>query len=127
MSELEEKLNSILSDPEAMAQVMNLAQSLSAQAGGTAPTDATAPPAQDGGSDVSAMLSRAVSSLDPELLRRLLPVLSQLNREESSQTAALLYALRPFLREDRRGKVERAVQLARLIHLAKEFLIAREG
>ena len=126
MSELEEKLNSILSDPEAMAQVMNLAQSLSAQAGGTAPTDAPAPPAQDSGSDVSAMLSRAVSSLDPELLR-LLPVLSQLNREESSQTAALLYALRPFLREDRRGKVERAVQLARLIHLAKEFLIAREG
>ncbi len=127
MSELEEKLNSILSDPEAMAQVMNLAQSLSAQAGGTAPTDAPAPPAPDSGSDVSAMLSRAVSSLDPELLRRLLPVLSQLNREESSQTAALLYALRPFLREDRRGKVERAVQLARLIHLAKEFLIAREG
>lgn len=127
MSELEEKLNSILSDPEAMAQVMNLAQSLSAQTGGTAPTDAPAPPAQDGGSDVSAMLSRAISSLDPELLRRLLPVLSQLNREESSQTAALLYALRPFLREDRRGKVERAVQLARLIHLAKEFLIAREG
>lgn len=127
MSELEEKLNSILSDPEAMAQVMNLAQSLSAQAGGTAQTDAPAPPAQDGGSDVSAMLSHAVSSLDPELLRRLLPVLSQLNREESSQTAALLYALRPFLREDRRGKVERAVQLARLIHLAKEFLIAREG
>lgn len=127
MSELEEKLNSILSDPDAMAQVMSLAQSLSAQTGGDAPTDASAPPAQDGGSDVSAMLSRAVSSLDPELLRRLLPVLSQLNREESSQTAALLYALRPFLREDRRGKVERAVQLARLIHLAKEFLIAREG
>ena len=127
MSELEEKLNSILSDPEAMAQVMNLAQSLSAQAGGAAPTDAPVPPAQDGGSDVSAMLSRAVSSLDPELLRRLLPVLSQLNREESSQTAALLYALRPFLREDRRGKVERAVQLARLIHLAREFLITREG
>lgn len=127
MSELEEKLNSILSDPEAMAQVMNLAQSLSAQTSGTTPSDAPVPPAPDGGSDVSAMLSRAVSSLDPELLRRLLPVLSQLNREESSQTAALLYALRPFLREDRRGKVERAVQLARLIHLAKEFLIAREG
>ena len=131
MSELEEKLNSILSDPDAMAQVMNLAQSLSAQTDGTAPSnapsDAPAPSSSDGGNDVSAMLSRAVSSLDPELLRRLLPVLSQLNREESSQTAALLYALRPFLREDRRGKVERAVQLARLIHLAKEFLIAREG
>lgn len=127
MSELEEKLNSILSDPEAMAQVMSLAQSLSAQTDGTTPSDAPSPPAPDSGSDVSAMLSRAVSSLDPELLRRLLPVLSQLNREESSQTAALLYALRPFLREDRRGKVERAVQLARLIHLAKEFLIAREG
>lgn len=131
MSELEEKLNSILSDPEAMAQVMSLAQSLSAQTGGAAPSEAPSdvpvPPATDGGNDVSALLSRAVSSLDPELLRRLLPVLSQLNREESSQSAALLYALRPFLREDRRGKVERAVQLARLIHLAREFLITREG
>ena len=33
MSEWEEKLNTLLSDPDAMAQVMNMAQNLSQQMG----------------------------------------------------------------------------------------------
>ena len=40
MSEWEEKLNTLLSDPDAMAQVMNIAQNLSqqmGQSGGSAP------------------------------------------------------------------------------------------
>ena len=40
MSEWEEKLNTLLSDPDAMAQVMNMAQNLSqqmGQSGGSAP------------------------------------------------------------------------------------------
>ena len=99
MSELEDKLNSLLSNQDAMAQVMQLAQSLS----------------QSG-----------VGGLDPALLSRLLPVLSQMNRNESSETSALLYALQPFLRDKRRDKVARAAQLAKLIHLAKVFLTTRE-
>ena len=39
----------------------------------------------------------------------------------------LLHALRPFLKPERRDKVERAAQLARLIHLAKTFLLSQEG
>lgn len=62
----------------------------------------------------------------PALLSRLLPVLSQMNRNESSETSALLYALQPFLRDKRRDKVARAAQLAKLIHLAKVFLSTRE-
>lgn len=47
MSEWEEKLNTLLSDPDAMAQVMNIAQNLSqqmGQSGGSAP-----PPPPAGG------------------------------------------------------------------------------
>lgn len=47
MSEWEEKLNTLLSDPDAMAQVMNMAQNLSqqmGQSGGSAPP----PPPADG-------------------------------------------------------------------------------
>ena len=47
MSEWEEKLNTLLSDPDAMAQVMNMAQNLSqqmGQSGGSAP-----PPPPTGG------------------------------------------------------------------------------
>lgn len=118
MSELENKLNTLLADPEAMAQVMNLAQSLQSQLGGDAgaappPTETSAPP--------SAPLGDLLGGIDPALLTRLLPVVQQLNRRESSEAAALLYALRPFLRAERQEKVERAVQLARLFHLAKVF------
>lgn len=131
MSELEDKLNTLLSDPNAMAQVMQLAQSLSSQGGEAetaqpspaAPPQGGAPPPAD---DLSSLLSQLTGGLDPQLLARLLPVLRQMDRPESSETAALLYALRPFLREKRRDKVARAAQLARLIHLARLFLTTRE-
>ena len=57
---------------------------------------------------------------------RLLPVLMQANRSESGQTQAFLTALKPFLREERRAKVDRAAQMAKMIHLAKVFLAAKE-
>ena len=134
MSELEDKLNSLLSDPDAMAQVMQLAQSLSGGAanGGAAapspppPQSVPAGNAASGTGDLNAMLSQLTGGLDPELLSRLLPVVSQMNRPESSETSALLYALQPFLRDKRRDKVARAAQLAKLIHLAKVFLTTRE-
>ena len=137
MSELEDKLNSLLSNQDAMAQVMQLAQSLS-QSGAKAADSGSAaspPPLQSGAAagnampsagDLNAMLSQLTGGLDPALLSRLLPVLSQMNRNESSETSALLYALQPFLRDKRRDKVARVAQLAKLIHLAKVFLTTRE-
>ena len=128
MSEWEDKLNTLLSDPNAMAQVMQMAQSLSQQMGASGSTasssgDPTAaadvPPPQE--------LSSLLGGVDPALIQRLLPLLSQINRIESSETSAFLLALRPFLKPERRDKVERAAQLARLIHLAKLFLLSQEG
>lgn len=128
MSEWEDKLNTLISDPDAMAQVMQMAQSLSQQmgaSGGAASSsgDPTAaaehPPPQE--------LSSLLGGVDPALIQRLLPLLSQMNRTESSETTAFLLALRPFLKPERRDKVERAAQLARVIHLAKLFLLSQEG
>ena len=128
MSEWEDKLNTLISDPDAMAQVMQMAQSLSQQmgaSGGAAsssggPTAAAdVPPPQE--------LSSLLGGIDPALIQRLLPLLSQMNRAESSETTAFLLALRPFLKPERRDKVERAAQLARVIHLAKLFLLSQEG
>ena len=130
MSELEEKLNSLLSNSDAMAQVMQLAQSLSQSSGSADGGSAPPPPppknAAPNADDLNAMLSQLTGGLDPALLSRLLPVVSQMNRPQSSETSALLYALQPFLREKRRDKVARAAQLAKLIHLAKIFLTTRE-
>ena len=140
MSEWEEKLNTLLSDPDAMAQVMNMAQNLSqqmGQSGGSAPPPPptggaagpapSAPPPPPPQGDPMGDLSSLLGGIDPALIQRLLPLLSQMNRAESSETTAFLLALRPFLKPERRDKVERAAQLARLIHLAKLFLLSQEG
>lgn len=128
MGEWEEKLNTLLSDPEAMAQVMEMAQSLSQQLGGSG---GEAPhgdaPRETNGSADTADLASLLSGLDPALLKRLPALLAQLNRPESGETAALLHALRPFLKPERQGKLDRAAQLARLIHLGKAFLLPQEG
>lgn len=119
MADWQEQLNTILSDPEAMTRIASLAQSLSGPPSDKAPPSpsAAAPNPDNGATGPSAL-----DGLDPELLGRVLPLLRQLNRPESGEAAAFLHALRPFLSERRRGKVERAAQLARLIHLGKTFL-----
>ncbi|MDD5912694.1 MAG: hypothetical protein PUC62_00180 [Oscillospiraceae bacterium] len=134
MNEWEEKLNTLLSDPDAMSQVVNMAQALSAQMGGNAPQGegnaAPPPPPQNASPPQSPDAGNPFSplgSIDPELLQRLIPVIKQMNRPESSETSAFLYALRPFLRPSRRDKFDRAVQLARMIHLAKTFFNSQEG
>lgn len=118
MSELEDKLNALLSDPDGMSQVLELAQKLSGQhdAAEAAPAAAAQ---EEPHSPLSALLG---GEADGEALRRLLPLLERSARPESGEAAALLYALRPFLREERRGKVERAVQLARMLSLGRAFL-----
>ena len=111
MSEFEEKLNAFLSNPDAMAQVMNLAQSLNLGGGESqeaAPGGGDAPPPQ-GGVNLSG-LGDLLGGIDPKLLQRLLPL------------AGELYALRPFLKPERRDKVERAARTARLIRVGKKLL-----
>ena len=134
MSEWEEKLNTLLSDPDAMAQVMSMAQNLSQQLGAK-DGDPAAPPGGDAadsgasgpGSSAPPDLSSLLGSLDPAAIRKLTPLLSQLNRPESGETAAFLRAMRPFLKPERQEKIDRAAQLARLIYLAKTFLLSGEG
>lgn len=120
MADWQEQLNTILSDPDAMAQIASIAQSLG---GGASPESGEAPPPPSPNMDAAQLLG----SLDPELLRRLGPLMRELNRPESSEATALLMALRPFLSRKRRDKVERAAQLARLIHLGKTFLTSEGG
>lgn len=76
MEELEQKIQSVLNDPEQMAQIMSMAQSL-----GAVPEQPA--PVSGGG------------------------------REEK-----LLNALKPFVRPDKREKIDRAMQIAQLSKLA---------
>ena len=132
MAEFDDKLNSLLSDPNAMAQIMQLAQSLSGGQEPQAPPSPPPPPRQSPppappppvGGD---LLSSLTGGLDPKLLSRLLPLVQELGGQQDSNARQLLYALRPYLKPDRQEKVERALQLARLFHLGKKFLASWEG
>ena len=72
-------------------------------------------------------MSGLLGGTDPKLMMRLLPLLQELNRDSDSNARQLLTALRPYLRPERQDRVERALQLARLIHLGKQFLSGWEG
>ena len=144
MAEFDEKLNSILSNPDAMSQIMQLAQSLGGggpeaqqppqQPGQPPQQQQSQPPQQQppawgpgsppGGDLLSSLMGGGV---DSGLLARLLPLIQELGGQRDSNARNLLYALRPYLRSDRQEKVERALQLARLFHLGRKFLSKWEG
>lgn len=131
MAEFDEKLNAILGNQEAMAQIMSLARSLSADSPGEN-QNREDPQAQemDGEEererdtqnaqpDLSAMLGQ----LDPALLRTGMEVIRQVQSTED-RNAALLQALRPFLREERRGRLDRAIQIARMTRMIRAAITA---
>ena len=125
MAEFDEKLNSLLSNPDAMAQIMQLAQSLSGpQSTQSAPPPSPPPPS---GENPLSSLSSLASSIDPAMLARLLPLVQELGSQSDTNARQLLSALRPYLKPERQEKMERALQLARLFHLGRKFLAGWEG
>ena len=130
MGDFEEKLNAILSNPDAMAQVASLAQSLGAGAPPSSPAagageqreQAPPPPAAETAAPDLGNLSSLLGQIDPVMIQRLLPLAQELNSPQDHQRRQFLYALRPYLRESRRDKIDRALQIAKMLHLGKQFL-----
>ena len=139
MSELEEKLENILGNPQAMAQIMALAQSLNqsgpaagagdgAQVRTSGPADAgaqptapapTQPPASAG---AEGGLGSLLGGLDPGMLSAAAGLLGQFNGGDDDRRVALLTALRPFVREQRYARLDKAIQIARLSRLIRSGL-----
>ena len=122
VSELDEKRNALLSDPGSMAQIMQLAQQLSGSMGG----DTAQPAAASAAASPPPPPPAPLGGIDPQTIARYLPLLQELTRD-TSQTTQLLYALRPFLKDGKQDKVERAARLARLITIGKRFLTEGGG
>lgn len=91
---MEEKLQQLLNDPDSMAQIMSFAQALGA-------------PQED--------------APDDGLARAMLQLVQQARHSDGKQEA-LLCALKPFLRPERRDKIDRALRIARLSQLAGSAL-----
>ena len=148
MAEFDEKLNALLSNPDSMAQIMRLAQSLSGDTEGGSGQESQKHHQQEHHQQEhhqqehhqqehqhhqeppqssADLLSSLTGGVDPKLLMRLLPLVQELGGQRDSNARALLYALRPYLKPERQEKVERALQLARLFHLGRKFLAGWEG
>lgn len=142
MSELEDKLSAILGDPQAMGQIMSLAQSLSGgksepqgAGAGEGEEAAPAPVGQEGGPagqlpDLSALLGslsgNGESGLDPRLLTVASRVMQEYQRGDDGRVA-LLGALRPYVKEKRYAKLDKAIQIAKLSRLIRVALDVFRG
>lgn len=109
-SEFEERLNSILNDPEQMDKIANMAKSL--MGGGDTPAQSAQTEATGGG--VGALFD----GLDPGMLQRIGSMMSGMSQGGNDNTA-LLEAMKPFLKEKRRAKMERALKLAKMAKVAQ--------
>ncbi len=120
MSEFEDKLQSILGDPDAMGQIMSIARSLTGDAQDAqseAPAE-DAPPAPDAPVPAPSSL---LGDLDPRLVQLGMRLMAEYNSSDDRKTA-LLTALRPFVQEKRYAKVDKAVQIAKLAHVIRVAL-----
>ena len=112
MSEFEEKLESILGNPQAMEQIMTLAQSLG---------DASfSHPGQKEDNPSSLPDGPGTGQPDPRILTGIATLLSQSQTDDDR--VALLQALRPFVKEQRYAKLDKAIQIARLSRLTRMAL-----
>lgn len=171
MAELEEKLNAILGNQEAMSQIVNIAKALTGESGGETQSTAESaapepdyipvepenapslPQAEDSGSSggqpdwgaLAGLLSGlgggggggaanplgalgALGDLDPRLISTAIRLFSEYSATDDKKIS-LLSALRPFLKEERYAKVDKAVQIAKLSRVIRVAfqLFKKEG
>ncbi len=106
MSELEEKLASVMNDPAMMQKIMSLAQSL-----GSSPPQQEAPPKTE---------SAPFPDIDIAMLQKLSGFASQSTIDKNQQT--LLQALSPYISRHRIAKLERAMRAAKMAGFATSLL-----
>ena len=102
MDNLESGLQSILSNPQMMEQIMSLAQTFQAE-------PASSPPPAEG-----------MPELDFATIQKISSLIGKTGID--SQQKALLQALRPYLSSQRIGKLEKAMRAAKLAGIATTFL-----
>ena len=99
-SDFSEKLRSVLSDPDAMAKITAIASNLGKASPDTSSTDAPKT-SEDAQSVPKQEPSLPLTPSDPRL--------------------ALLYSLKPLLREDKRSKIDSLTKALTIASMMKQF------
>ena len=106
MEDLENKLNAIMSDPEMMGRIMNLAQSFN-QSESAQKQDSPGEP-------------QGFPDIDLSMLQKLSGAARQTGIDQNQKS--LLHALTPYLNSRRISKLERAMRAAKVAGMAGSFL-----
>lgn len=114
MPDLQEQLNKILSNPEALRQVQSLGEQLGL--GGNnpppkppEPAPPPPPPQQNG------LQNNMMSGDMLKMFSKIAPLMNTLKNDD--ETTVLLHSLRPFLSPERRDKLEKAEKMLKLLKL----------
>ena len=126
MSELDDKLNSILSNPAMMQQIMSLAQALNQP-------EAQQPPPQQPPAQQPQVTQPQIPQdhfaptndrgLNPNLLSKIATLMQRGSIDKNQE--ALLRALRPYLNNQKLEKLERAMHAAKMAGIASEMVNTR--
>ncbi len=141
MNELEGMINGLMSNPEEMQKIMDIANSImggqnqngnSDGGGNTQNNTSTAAPGSPPGGLGSLLGSLGnLGNIAPALGKAASSLMSGQSRGNGGgaggDKAALIEALKPFLSEARRGKLDRAAQMAKVMNMGLGLLGNRGG
>ena len=111
MAELENIIGGIMSSPESMGKIMEIAKLFGGEEKKEEKTPES-PPLSLG--DVS-------GAIDPEMISKVMGLLNDYNASDDRRIR-LLGAIRPYLRDSDSFHVDRAIHIVKLSHVAKNAL-----
>ena len=120
MSDFEQTLNSILSSPEQMERIMGIARSLSGGNSSQNSADTAAAHTPDNA------VPGIFGDLDPRMLGMMTKIMGEFS-SQSSEKAALVAALKPFLREERYNSLSKALTVSKIVRAAKTAMSEMGG
>jgi len=113
MEGIEEKLNSILSNPQMMSQIMSMAQAFGSNQESNQHAQEPAPKPEPTATPAF------TANFDPALLQKVVGIAQQTGIDRNQQS--LLKALGPYLSRDRIVRLENAMRAAKVASIASNF------
>ena len=117
MGDFENKMNDLLKSPESMEQIMKLARSLS---GNNSSERKSEFEQGEQGNPQQNPEAPDFGSIDPRLMGLSGAALREYGSPSDKST--LISALKPYLKSDRREKIDKALQIAKLAKVAKTVI-----
>ena len=113
MAELENIIGSILSSPESLERIMDVVKIFGGEEKEERKGEkiATAPLA----------IGDVAGGIDPELITKIMGLLNNYNAEDDRRIK-LLFAIRPYIKEEDGFHIDRAIRIVKLSHVAKGAL-----